>query len=145
MSFVYDGSSLPDGKEDMYPITVPAHQGVTAVEWNAVMSDIDDIRAEMNSGIAVDIRKHGGSTSLTDNSTALQHAIHEAVSSGVSVVRLPPGIFQFAAGEPKVTIPTGSVVCLVGTPYGGTRLQMADSPDHSTLIQCGVATLSSSR
>ena len=70
MSFVYDGSTLPDGKEDIHPITVPARQGVTAVEWNAVMSDIDDIRAEINSGVAVDIRKHGGSTSLADNSTA---------------------------------------------------------------------------
>src|SRR5215510_6286851 len=108
MNFVYDSSSLPAGKEDLHPITVPASQGVTAVEWNAVMSDIDDIRAEINSGVAVDIRKHGGSTSLTDNSTALQNAINEAVSSGVSVVRIPPGVFQFAAGEPKVTIPTGS-------------------------------------
>jgi hypothetical protein len=47
MSFVYDGSSLPDGKEDIHPITVPARQGVTAVEWNAVMSDIDDIRQRL--------------------------------------------------------------------------------------------------
>ena len=103
--------------------------------------DIDDIRAELNSGVAVDIRKHGGSTSLTDNSTALQYAINEAVSFGVSVVRIPPGTFQFAAGEPKVTIPPGSTLCLVGAPYGGTRLQIADSTDHSTFIQCGVATL----
>lgn len=48
--FVYDGTSLPDGKSDLRPITAPANKSYTAAEWNTVMAAIADLRDAVLSG-----------------------------------------------------------------------------------------------
>lgn len=48
--FVYDGTSLPDGKSDLRPLTAAASKSITATEWNTAMAAIADLRAAILAG-----------------------------------------------------------------------------------------------
>ncbi len=48
--FVFDGTTLPDGKSDYQPNTYPVNKSYTAAEWNTVMAAIADLRNAVISG-----------------------------------------------------------------------------------------------
>lgn len=48
--FVYDGTTLPNGKSNARPLTGSAAQSVTAAEWNTSMQAIADLREALISG-----------------------------------------------------------------------------------------------
>jgi len=49
-SFVYDGTSLPNGKVDADPLVGPANESVTSVEWNNSMQAVYDLRTAILTG-----------------------------------------------------------------------------------------------
>lgn len=49
-NFIYDLTSVPDGKVDASPLTVPAAQGLTSAEWNLVMQHLLDIQGVLSGG-----------------------------------------------------------------------------------------------
>jgi len=84
--FVYDGTSLPDGKSDLRPITAPANKSYTAAEWNTVMQAIADLRdailtgnyhglisdpnATVSTGSNVKLRNNGGTLEMSNGGSA---------------------------------------------------------------------------
>lgn len=50
MAFVYDGETLPAGKSDLAPSTVPVDKKITAAEYNALIAAVTDLRTAMLSG-----------------------------------------------------------------------------------------------
>lgn len=48
--FVYDGTSVPEGKTDLRPLTGDPLKHVTAVEWNTVMAAVKDLRDAILTG-----------------------------------------------------------------------------------------------
>lgn len=48
--FVYDGTSVPEGKSDLKPLTGSPSKHVSAAEWNSVMQDIKDLRSAILTG-----------------------------------------------------------------------------------------------
>ncbi len=49
--FVYDGTTLPTGKSNARPLSVPANKGVTAQEWNTAMSAVLSLRDAVLTGV----------------------------------------------------------------------------------------------
>lgn len=50
MAFVYDAETLPAGKADLAPSTVPVDKKVTAAEYNALIAAVTDLRSALLSG-----------------------------------------------------------------------------------------------
>lgn len=65
MAFVYDGETLPAGKSDLAPSTVPVDKKITAAEYNALISAVTDLRTALLSG-----QYHGLSSNLAAVSPA---------------------------------------------------------------------------
>jgi hypothetical protein len=67
MSFVFDGSSLPDGKSDQRTSAAPANQKYTAEEWNQVMAAVADLRTAALAGFGTLTLNDGASAVYSSN------------------------------------------------------------------------------
>lgn len=92
--FVYDGTSVPEGKSDLKPLTGTPSKHVTAAEWNTVMTAIKDLRDAI----------------LTGNYHGLISDPAAAVSSGSNIrTRNNAGEFQISsAGGAYYSVPTSA-------------------------------------
>ena len=97
--FVYDGTSVPDGKSDLVPLNGTPSKHVTAAEWNTVMAAIQDLRDAILTGnyhgltsdptvavspsLGVRLRNNAGNLEVSANGSS-----YHTIGSG------DPGIFN---------------------------------------------------
>lgn len=148
MAFVYDGETLPAGKSDLAPSTVPVDKKITAAEYNALIAAVTDLRTAILSG-----QYHGlvstpsapvsaaGALRLRDNAGVLEQSV-----SGAAYAPVTPdtsaGVRGFvpAAGLPVSRLAAGTAAGQVVT-YNGTaweaRAGVIDVRDYGTIDVTG--------
>lgn len=97
-NFAHDWLSLLAGKSDARPPTLPAHQQVTAAEYNALVSAVNDLRTECWTG-GINVLSFGADrTGTTDAAPAINAAI-QSMRTGErnGTVFLPPGKYRLSS------------------------------------------------
>lgn len=109
--FVYDGTSVPEGKSDLRPLTGSPNKYVSAAEWNEVMQDLKDLRDAI----------------LTGNYHGLISDPAAAVSSGSNIrLRNNAGELQMSsAGGAYYAIPTSATGIYLAENLGITTTNTA--------------------
>lgn len=137
----YNGSPLlPGTKVDTHPISVPANQAVTAVEFNNAMQGIADARSAIQSGQTVDLRTCAPvGDGTTDDTTALQVCLTRAATAKKFLFMPPPSVSYritsgLTVGAPGV-IGAGSNSSIVKVDFSGTAMTVTSNATRIQGIQ----------
>lgn len=97
-SFIYDGTTLPDGKSNNRPISAPANKSLTGDEWNLLCQSLYDARTAILSG------DYFGLTSNPSATISSSVGIKLRNNAGVFQVSENAGSYRSFAGHGEIHV-----------------------------------------